>query len=101
MSEHASNPTALLAATFPMWPPANRVGGVQIITRPEPKRHVYLVAPGGHHSEDADGRRKIHAEACAKAGLTQELHTLGEPLPLEKCDVVLMLLSACPATRGM
>jgi hypothetical protein len=93
MSEHHSNPTALIAATLPTWPPPNRIGGVQVITRPAPKRHVYIVAPGGHHSEDADAGRKAHAEACAKAGIAQELHTLGEPLPVEKCDVVLTLLS--------
>ncbi len=86
MSDHKHNLTALVAKTLPAWPPVDRLPGIGITTRVVPKRNVYVVVP----DEPSEENRKAHAKACQRAGIEQELHQLGEPLPVEKCDVALV-----------
>lgn len=88
MGDAHTNTTALLAKTMPRFPPPGRAGEGQIHFRHAPKPHIYL-HPQGDTNEP---QRNAHEELCKARGWpAQELHVLGEPLPPEKCDVVLVM----------
>jgi hypothetical protein len=88
MGEHTTNITALIAKTLPRFPPEGRAGHVQLEYRVAQKRHVYLVAPGVPMSEEGVA---AHAKLCQERGWPpQEVLPLGQPLPLEKCDLVVV-----------
>jgi len=88
MGEHTTNINALIAKTLPRFPPDGRAGHVQLDYRVAQKRHVYLVAPGAPMNEDGIA---AHAKLCQERGWpAQEILPLGQPLPPEKCDVVVI-----------
>ena len=90
MGESSTNINALFRDTLPAWPPLNRKCGMaQIDFRPVPKRNIFLVIPG---KPPTDADLADHAALCAKLNMIQELHTLGEPLPPEKCDLALVFV---------
>lgn len=85
MGDHRSNITAIAAKTFPAFPPAGHDAGLRLIHDVVGKPNVFLVPPGEPLSVvDLND----HAEWCKQNGVAQDVHTLGEPLPPEKCDVV-------------
>lgn len=88
MGDHLNNVTALVAKTLPQFPPPGRAGHVQLEYRAAQKRHIYLVAPGAPVNEEAIAE---HAKMCEALGLPpQEILPLGQELPPEKCDVVVV-----------
>lgn len=90
MGDHHNNVTALVAKTLPQFPPPGRAGHVQLEYRAAQKRHIYLVAPGAPVNEEAVA---AHAKLCEEAGLPpQEILPLGQELPVEKCDVVIVFV---------
>ncbi len=89
MGQHINNITALVAKTLPRFPPAGRAGHGQLEYRAAQKRHIYLVVPGAPLNEEGVA---AHAKMCEEQGLPpQEILPLGEPLPPEKCDVVIVI----------
>ncbi len=91
MGEHTTNVNALITKTLPRFPPEGRAGQVQLDYRVVQKRHVYLVAPGAPMNEEGIA---AHAKLCQERGWpAQEILPLGQPLPPEKCDVVVIAVA--------
>lgn len=92
MSESKHNITALLAKTFPTFPPANRHGEVGIRLVVDKKPHVFFVLPG--EAPDPE-QLAAHAEMVAKRNLpAQVVLEVGQPLPDDLLDVVFLFVVA-------
>lgn len=91
MGDHLTNVNSLIAKTLPRFPPEGRAGQVQLDYRVVQKRHVYLVAPGAPMNEEGIA---AHAKLCQERGWpAQDILPLGQPLPPEKCDVVVIAIA--------
>ena len=94
MGEHRENLTALLTKTLPQFPPAGRDGNPQIGWRVAWKRNVLVLA--AEDMREVEGEKQYRQSddgAWQKLPDGCEMHPLGEPLPPEKCDVVLAVVA--------
>ena len=94
MGESKSNLTALIAATLPAFPPAGRDGNPQIGWRVAWKENVLILAKEDMRDVDGEKQCRRHGDgAWRKLPEGWSMHELGQPLPPEKCDVVLAVVA--------
>jgi hypothetical protein len=95
MGEARDNIAALMIKTLPSFPPNDRMHEVNIVGRVSPKRNVLLVREVDAREVDGEKQwRRSDEGAWEKVPAGSELHVLGKPLPPEKCDFVLVMLSS-------
>jgi hypothetical protein len=101
MGEHTSNLLALLAKTLPAFPPPDRDGQMQIGWMAQPKPNV-LVLLKSDIREMLGSKQFRRSDDSEWKNLPPDLetHPLGEPLPIEKCDVVFGLVAMWADTHA-
>jgi hypothetical protein len=93
MSEHKTNHRALINASLPSFPPVGRGISIQFGLRVLPKANIALVEPDGHRT--VDGKEEIRqreGDGWVPVPEGVKLHELGEPLPIEACDLHVVLV---------
>ena len=93
MGEHKLNERALAEATFPKFPPLGRDMHLELGASLLPKQNVLLMKPDD--VQVIDGVTKVRATGdggWVDVPEGAEVHVLGEPLPVEKCDVTVTIV---------
>ncbi len=93
MSEHKSNPDAVLRAMLPPALPAGCRATGLLVTKvvpaagvlPYPREHMRKIEAGGFEMQ------KFPSEEWIPAPEGVRLHPIGDPLPPELCDIVVMV----------
>jgi hypothetical protein len=94
MGEHRENLTALLAKTLPAFPSAGRDGQAQIGWRVAWKSNILVLAAADMREVDGEKQyRRTDDGAWQRLPDGCEMYPLGDPLPPEKCDVVLAVVA--------